>query len=329
MSELASSTSVEDVEEADASLGLAPSEDLGHRTSRSRLDAFLHQNRHIISASTASVASLAVGYPADVLKLRMQVSQNGRLVNCFREVYRLEGARGFYRGILPPMVTVSFVKSVSFQIYSSTKELLISKLRLPQKLPFKDLTFVSAASGAVSGACISLISCPLELVKVQRQLEELLSRQGGKVEKGSSFRTFLRIVQTNGVTGLYRGLLPHTLRDTLGTATYFAAYEVARHCLLPFLPSSLAYFLAGGLSGVSSWLIIFPFDLLKSRLQKDAQLSVRTYSGLMDCARKTYATGGLRGFYSGFSATLLRSFPLHSLNWLVIEATLKFCTRPL
>lgn len=201
----------------------------------------------------------------------------------------------------------------------------------PKNLSFADLTLVSSMSGAIAGGIISFISCPLELVKIQRQVEELLAKQGGnagKVERGSSLRTFLRILRTNGVTGLYRGLLPHSLRDIFGTATYFASYEIAKHTLLPILPTPVAHFLSGGMSGVASWLVIYPLDLVKSRLQKDAQLSTKQYAGMMDCARKTFAATGFRGFYTGFSATLLRSFPLHSLNWLVIEATMKFCTRP-
>lgn len=228
------------------------------------------------------------------------------------------------------MFTVSMVKSISFQAYSSAKVFIVDHLKLPKELTFPQLTAVSSLAGSFAGAIISLVSCPLELVKIQRQVEELLAKQQSKetVERGSSWRTFLKIVRTNGVTGLYRGLLPHTMRDTLGTATYFASYEMSKHTLLPILPAPVAHFLSGGMSGVASWLAIFPLDLIKSRIQKDAQLSERQYQGMMDCARKTYAAAGFRGFYSGFSATLLRSFPLHSLNWVVIELMLKFCTIP-
>lgn len=296
-------------------------------------DNFLHEYRHIISATTASVAGLLVGFPIDTVKVRLQIQGYDSLSQAFQSTFKENGIRSFYRGILPPMFTVSIVKSISFQSYSTSKAWLISHLGLPKdqtQIPFRDLTTVSALAGAVAGGIIALVSCPLELVKIQRQVEELLAKQqkNGTIERGSSLRTFLRIVRTNGVTGLYRGLLPHALRDTVGTATYFASYEMSKHTLLPLLPAPVAHFLSGGMSGVASWLVIFPLDLVKSRIQKDAQLRERQYKGMVDCARKTYKAAGLRGFYTGFSATLLRSFPLHSLNWLVIEATMKFCTRP-
>lgn len=39
--------------------------------------------------------------------------------------------------------------------------------------------------------------------------------------------------------------------------------------------------------------------------------------------RDIYARGGFRGFYRGLGVTLIRAFPIHSLNFLVYEQVLK------
>jgi solute carrier family 25 carnitine/acylcarnitine transporter 20/29 len=66
-----------------------------------------------------------------------------------------------------------------------------------------------------------------------------------------------------------------SVRDTAGTALYFAEYDVMRH-LLGRLPSgeqgptpswapiypSLVPFACGSFAGVSSWAIIYPLDVL-------------------------------------------------------------------
>lgn len=90
------------------------------------------------------------------------------------------------------------------------------------------------------------------------------------------------IVGSNGVLGLWTGFRLHFVRDTLGTALYFAEYDVMRYLLgrksnsstdsmsseqgaLPrwasWLPPQLVPFLCGSFAGVTSWALIYPVDV--------------------------------------------------------------------
>ena len=84
---------------------------------------------------------------------------------------------------------------------------------------------------------------------------------------------------------MYTGWRLHFVRDTLGTALYFAEYDVMRHLLgrkrdgtssregdglvqgdVPdwakgWLPKGLIPFLCGSLAGVTSWALIYPVDV--------------------------------------------------------------------
>ncbi len=86
------------------------------------------------------------------------------------------------------------------------------------------------------------------------------------------------------------------MRDTLGTALYFAEYDVCRHILgrlpsglqgpqpawLPFhVPDSLIPFACGSFAGVSSWAIIYPLDVVKTKVQQRA-LSGEQYRGPLE-----------------------------------------------
>lgn len=91
-----------------------------------------------------------------------------------------------------------------------------------------------------------------------------------------------------GPLGLWTGFPLHFVRDTLGTALYFAEYDVMRFWLgggrgavdrrqdkfgsattkedLPswargWLPAQLVPFLCGSLAGVTSWALIYPVDV--------------------------------------------------------------------
>lgn len=83
------------------------------------------------------------------------------------------------------------------------------------------------------------------------------------------------ILRAAGPLGLYTGFKLHFVRDTLGTALYFAEYDVLRHLLgrvggdqgaLPdwargLIPVSMIPFMCGSLAGVSSWALIYPLDV--------------------------------------------------------------------
>jgi len=127
-----------------------------------------------ISAAVASIVGTVVGYPFDSIKTRMQTYNYGKMRNCIKLTYQSEGLRGFYRGVGPPLVTISLVKSLSFSIYNRSKN-VIDRYLDPHSL--SGLTVSSSAAGAVSGYVSAIISCPLELIKMQRQIEQLLVRQ--------------------------------------------------------------------------------------------------------------------------------------------------------
>lgn len=94
------------------------------------------------------------------------------------------------------------------------------------------------------------------------------------------------IVNKAGWLGLYTGWRLHFIRDTLGTALYFAEYDVMRYYLgrksaerkgkrkgrgeeqgdLPpwakgWLPKQLVPFVCGSVAGVTSWALIYPVDV--------------------------------------------------------------------
>ena len=64
----------------------------------------------LIASAAAGVSSTVVGFPFDNIKARMQTHYFPSMTNCFRETIQREGFRGLFRGIGPPLVTISITK---------------------------------------------------------------------------------------------------------------------------------------------------------------------------------------------------------------------------
>ncbi|KAI8969811.1 mitochondrial carrier domain-containing protein [Pilobolus umbonatus] len=289
----------------------------------------LQKNRTVIAASSAAVVSVLSGFPFDSIKTRMQTHYYPNIMSCVKITYAEEGARGFFRGMIPPLVTVSIIKSVSFSIYEKSKATLQADYGL-RKDTAMSLFTLATISGSISGAFIALLSCPLELVKIQRQLELVLLKDQitnntiPPSASSNSWTAVRNIIQKKGILGLWSGVSCHSARDALGTGIYFGGYESMKRLFsTDDVTGPMTHFFSGGICGTLSWLFVFPVDAVKTNLQKDIMVSNPKYTGFWDCTMKLVKKKGIKSLYRGLNVTLIRAFPIHSLNFLVYEQVLK------
>lgn len=71
-------------------------------------------------------------------------------------------------------------------------------------------------------------------------------------------------------------------------------------------------------------MVIYPIDLIKSKMQTDGFTpDTRQYRSSWECARKTYAKEGIRGFYKGFNACILRAGPVNAATFVAFEFAMR------
>jgi len=322
----------------------------GKRTSNPAYDPdkyhdFLRNNKAVVCALSASYVSTFAGYPLDSLKSRLQTTKTPITIpKLAGMVYREEGIMGFYRGLWIPLMTISFVRAASFTIYSRTKEYFgIHDILCRDSIV--DVSLTGGISGAMSGALISFGSAPFELVKVRRQLEYTIAASRGiaLAKPPGTLEAVREIYRNNGLTGLYTGFRLHFIRDTLGTALYFLEYDGMRHLLgrlrsgeqgptpswLPIHPS-LVPFVCGSLSGVTSWALIYPLDVVKTKVQQRA-LAGEMYRGPWETLYRLIRgpnpnapkplLAGIARIYQGLGVSALRSITTHGLLWTLFDMT--------
>ncbi|ESK94518.1 hypothetical protein Moror_7985 [Moniliophthora roreri MCA 2997] len=328
----------------------------GKRTSHpvfssDELNDFLRRNKAVVCALSASYISTFAGYPLDSLKSRLQTTKTPISVPRLAAiVYREEGVVGFFRGLWIPLMTISFVRAASFTIYTRTKEHFRTHNWLARD-SIVDVSVIGGISGAMSGALISFTSAPFELVKVRRQLEySIAASRGVQLTKAPGTLDAVReIFKTNGIAGLYTGFRLHFIRDTMGTALYFLEYDGMRHLLgrqrsgeqgptpswLP-IPASLVPFVCGSFSGVTSWALIYPLDVVKTKVQQRA-LAGERYRGVFETLRRLVRgpdpdnpkpfLAGVARIYRGLGVSAVRSITTHGLLWTFFDLVANYIDR--
>lgn len=292
---------------------------------------------------------MAVGYPLDTVKVRIQTEPKYTgLWHCVRDTYHRERVWGFYRGLSLPVCTVSLVSSVSFGTYRHCLA-HICRFRYgsadakPAKM---DVTL----SGCASGLVRVFLTSPTEVAKVRLQTQSQTqtraqtrrpSASGPAAapplcpvppvcpDPGPKYRGPLHCLTTvareEGLRGLYKGSSALLLRESHSFATYFLSYTILCEWLTPSghsQPDVAGVLLAGGCAGVLAWVVATPMDVIKSRLQADGQ-GPRRYRGLLHCVVSSVREEGPRVLFKGLVLNCCRAFPVNMVVFVAYEAVLR------
>ena len=163
---------------------------------------------------------------------------------------------------------------------------------------------------------------PLDLVRTR--LTAAVASGGPAPRAWSVLRDVLR---TEGVLGLYRGLVPTASSTGPTMAVNYGVYETLRDLYLQHArgpqgealvqPPTWVAMLLGSATGLASSLLLYPTDLVRRRVQMQGPgARVRTLA----VARDVLAREGLRGFYHGFSAEAFKVMPGMAIAFMSYEA---------
>ncbi|KAH9301910.1 hypothetical protein KI387_013493 [Taxus chinensis] len=186
-------------------------------------------------------------------------------------------------------------------------------------------------AGGTSGGIAKTAVAPLERIKI------LFQTRHGEFQSMGVWRSLVRILQTEGVSGLYRGNGASVARIVPYAALHFMTYEQYRRWIIDYYPGvgtgPIVDLLAGSLSGGTAVICTYPLDLARTRLAYQLTGSYNTglhnkvrhghlqpaYRGMVDVFANVYGQSGLRGLYRGVVPSLYGIFPYAGLKFYVFE----------
>lgn len=267
------------------------------------------------------MAGVVAGQPLDLIRIRQQQPKykSGNWLSMMRAVMRKEGPMALYRGVAYPFFTSALQNAMVFQTYGRACRLLHGDERAPGQAPRALPMLDVALGGAVSGLVQTSVCTPVELLKIRLQLQTKLPGEPGYV---GSLRMLREIVRADGLRGLFRGTMGTAARDVPSFAAYFCSFEAVREALDPGCRAErrstapLAALAAGGVAGVACWMVSYPVDVAKSRVQARPGPGSGTWRTLRAIARQE----GPAALFRGLPATLVRALLVNAAVFAVYEA---------
>jgi len=201
----------------------------------------------------------------------------------------------------------------------------------------------SFLSGSFSGFCSTVLFQPFDLIKTRLQEprdrrtdgqtatttttttttksrgnKDCSSQQNGhssatttKSTKTTMYAVTVRVVRQDGVKGLWRGVTPSLARTVPGVGLYFgflhslkSAFNMHQRRL-----TAKETFLLGATSRVSAAGVLMPFTVIKARFES----GLFDYRGVSQALLQISRDEGIKGLWSGMTATMFRDAPFSGL----------------
>lgn len=271
--------------------------------------------KSFLGGVAAGALGAVVGFPLDTSKTRTQSSAT-RLstVQALRDNWAEGGVRALFKGAAAPVFSQTVFTALHFGVYDSVRVRLRGSLLAPRGV---DVPASVAVAGAAAGAAILPFNVPFEIVKVRAQMDNV---------SGKRFRNSLDVlrdvVRQLGLSGLFRGSTTQFWREIGYGVVYFSSYLALADAIRAQFPHSHAAHLlatpaAGGVAGALAWAVVFPVDVVKTRIQiRNDKVSA------LAVAKQVYASLGVRGFYQGLVACSVRALVVHAVRFSAFEVAL-------
>ena len=277
----------------------------------------------------SGAASIIVGNPLDLLKVRLQSSGGNGVVQ------PLQSFKTLAAGLPAPILTYGALNALLFTTYSRTLDAL-HRETLHRNVgdhgkPIRPLSSHFLA-GAVGGFVTFIISAPTEYVKCRAQAPGRQSdtrNVPSKEPNPSSFSIAAQTVQNRGIRGLFLGGAITSVRDAIGYGFWFASYEASQalwdnQWTASHPPEAIKTICCGGLAGIATWTSIYPLDVVKTCIQTQLlpiaeQRGYGQIKGTGFFVRAIYAQQGVRGFWRGWLVCSLRAFVVNAVQWSAYE----------
>ncbi|GAB7331044.1 hypothetical protein MBLNU13_g02538t1 [Cladosporium sp. NU13] len=254
------------------------------------------------------------------------------LVNACKDLWAAGGIRSLFAGNGINVVKVMPESAVKFGSYEA------SKRAVARFEGHSDTRNISAPSQFIAGGMAGMMSqavvYPLDTLKFRMQCETVV---GGERGNKLIWHTAQKMWARNGIASFYRGLPMGLMGMFPYAAVDLFMFETLKKKMIArnakklgvkededALPGNFTLALMGGFSGAFGASIVYPLNLLRTRLQSQGTAGhPRTYTGIMDVTRQTLKHEGWRGLFKGLTPNLLKVVPAVSITYVVYENTKK------
>lgn len=182
----------------------------------------------IICGVTAGVVSAALANPTDIVKVRFQArnqhfQNTANISDAFLSIYRNEGIKGLWRGVVPTTQRAAVICGVKLPVYDKTKNVLLTNGLVA------DGAALHFTASFIAGLTGSVVSNPIDVIKTRlmNQCTNIRPQPVGAIPMiyTSSLDCLMQTVRFEGIPALWKGFTANWMRLGPWNIIFFMSYE--------------------------------------------------------------------------------------------------------
>ncbi|KAF9876830.1 hypothetical protein CkaCkLH20_05676 [Colletotrichum karsti] len=253
----------------------------------------------VAGAAAGGVESL-VTYPTEYVKTRKQLlSSSQSSLRILASAVRTSGPTVLYTGASAFCVSNASKSGVRFLTFDAVRNRLPRDARTGK--PTKVATMLAGVAAGVAES-VTVVT-PGENIKTK-----IVEDRAGARRFKSTSHAIRTIIGADGIAGLFRGVLPVTLKQGSNALVRFTSYNALLDMIRPPMESSgkgaMAPVLAGAAAGIVTVYATMPFDVVKTKMQ--ALEGANVNRGTWQCATAIVRDSGVSGLWKGTTPRLAR-----------------------
>ena len=269
----------------------------------------------VLSGGIAGMMAKTATAPLERIQILNQTgAATDTMYGTFRRILTDGGGfRGLWRGNLVNCFRVFPHKSILFTANDYLQR---------RALPLVSSPFLT---GAVSGVIATAAIYPIVVVRAHLS--------GTFAKTNSAVRVLQHVVKSEGLVGLYRGFAVTLMGTFPFEGIRMGAYALLRGYLptkdTPYgpQPHPVGKMCAGATAGAAAAFATYPTDTVRRMLQVQSAEGMVRYGGLFQCITVNYRQGGVKRFYHGLSAKMVRVIPDAAILFVSYEFIKDFLYR--
>eukprot|EP00977_Amphora_coffeiformis_P000035 scaffold5_cov169-Amphora_coffeaeformis.AAC.35 len=266
----------------------------------------LHMGSTPSAARTETVVVKPVKAPKGLVKAGMgPIGTAHRIIQREGFMALYKGLTAVYTGIVPKMA----IRFVSFEQYRDW-------LQVATGAKSSGVTFTAGLASGLTEAILIVTPAEVCKIRMQSQYHSMIDPSQMQHRKYTNVvQTAFTIVREEGISALYKGVVPTMLRQGCNQAVNFTAYSAIKQKVMAHQKTDkLEHWqslVIGGLSGGMGPLVNNPLDVVKTRLQKQIvhQGKAPKYTGLLQACVLIAKEEGVLALWKGITPRLLRIMP--------------------
>ena len=220
-------------------------------------------------------------HPVDVVKVRCQIRETEAvsMLQVAKNISKNEGLLSFYSGLSAALTRQLTYTTMRLGLYEVIRERIVHRNATQTHRKPGISILQKLGTGLSAGGIAAATCCPVEVALVRMQADGAQRDAALKRNYRNVFDALLRVTREEGVSTLWRGVMPTVTRGMVVSCVQLGSYDQAKESLTSvglFPDEGVPLHLTASLiSGFLYCLASLPLDITKTRMQNQQTVDGR------------------------------------------------------